>query len=388
MTTVSKPPALAKPPASCFTKLRGILGKNHTGWLQAIWQRSQYGGVEHSFAPPAPGTLLDPEGKLVHNVFVRGEPARLEEVTQTFGSALVQYFLENGLCIDTGGLVQMTGLRLFSAFGFQLFAGTIPASGVVPSATVHFGNDSIVLADVLQYQPRVQRALDLCAGGGIQSLVLSRVADEVTAVEYVPLVAEIGCINIALAGLEDRITMNLGDLFQGAEDRPYDLIVCNPPFAATLADPVQDRAGAAGIDGLNLVRAVLRGAATRLAPAGRLFLVADLMGDCNGPFFEDELRRLAMDCSWRVHMIQVQEPVPVERLQIPMVIAEYRAQRINEKLVAARKLEATHFHFMLITAAAASPAGCERVRAYAGREAQMRTAIEELRKIRKLAPTS
>ncbi|MDR1462294.1 MAG: methyltransferase, partial [Azoarcus sp.] len=86
--------------------------------------------------------------------------------------------------------------------------------------------------------------------------------------------------NIDDYGLEDRIELLQGDLFDalGDDEQLFELIVCNPPYVTAeamanlppeyLHEPAL--ALAAGDDGLDAVRRLLAGAAKHLYPEGLL----------------------------------------------------------------------------------------------------------------------
>ena len=87
--------------------------------------------------------------------------------------------------------------------------------------------------------------------------------------------------NVGDYGLAERVQLINSDLFSGVEDdRRYDVIISNPPYvdaAAMRALPDEYRrepvlALAAGEDGLDIVRIILREAKERLNPGGLLIV--------------------------------------------------------------------------------------------------------------------
>ena len=124
------------------------------------------------------------------------------------------------------------------------------------------------------------RILDLCSGNGCIGIACARQFGEalVTLAELDPSALELARENVRLHGLEDRIRVVESDLFSGIDERPFDLIVANPPYvdADDLAsmppefhhEPVAALSG--GPDGLDLVRRILAEAGTRLASDGLL----------------------------------------------------------------------------------------------------------------------
>jgi ribosomal protein L3 glutamine methyltransferase len=84
--------------------------------------------------------------------------------------------------------------------------------------------------------------------------------------------------NVAGYGLEDRIALHRGNLFEPVGDRRYDIIITNPPYvdAQGMADlPRECRfeprlAFDGGADGLDVVRRILKAAGRHLTPDGGL----------------------------------------------------------------------------------------------------------------------
>src|SRR5205807_1736854 len=89
---------------------------------------------------------------------------------------------------------------------------------------------------------------------------------------------EVAKRNVADYGLEERVTLHRGDLFNPLEGARYDLIISNPPYvdADGMADlPRECRAEPklafdGGADGLGVVRRILKEARSHLTPEGGL----------------------------------------------------------------------------------------------------------------------
>lgn len=126
------------------------------------------------------------------------------------------------------------------------------------------------------------RILDLCTGGGCIGIAC---ALHLTDTEVV--LADISADALVVAGLnierhqvEDRVRVVESDLFSSLAGECFDLIVSNPPYvdARDVAElPAEFRhepmlALAAGTDGLDLARRILREAASHLTPQGILIV--------------------------------------------------------------------------------------------------------------------
>lgn len=149
-----------------------------------------------------------------------------------------------------------------------------------------------LVEDVLQtarIQPGLEapRVLDLCTGSGCIACAIARHLKNATVLATdisAPAVA-VARRNVERLGLTDRVTVEEGDLYEpvshAVDPRPFDLIVCNPPYIATQQLETLDRsvreyeplrALDGGPDGLSLHRRILEGAASRLVPGGRIYL--------------------------------------------------------------------------------------------------------------------
>lgn len=127
---------------------------------------------------------------------------------------------------------------------------------------------------------RPAHILDLCTGSGCLAILLARnwPRSRVDAADLSADALEVARQNIATHRLGRRIRLFHSDLFDALPRRCYDLIVSNPPYVDGVAMrtlPAEYRheprmALAAGTDGLQLTRRILRAARERLSPDGLL----------------------------------------------------------------------------------------------------------------------
>ena len=241
----------------------------------------------------------------------------------------------------------------------------------------------MILGEIIQYLPRVRNALDLCSGSGVAALCLSRIAERVDAVEIVPQVADAARINVALADREDRVTVHCGSLYEPLQGQKFDLIIANPPFVPGTWDFAGDPVGAGGGDGLDVARDIWRGARDHLQPSGSLLTLIGMLGGPEAPFVEDELRELAREFGWRIHLLQVQEPMHLERLWVASLIPEDRKQRIRQKLTAGRNLGASHYYVAVLLASPSPVPELVGFPVHPSRSQRMQRSIHELREVRR-----
>jgi len=128
----------------------------------------------------------------------------------------------------------------------------------------------------------VSSALDLCTGSGCLAILLAHTFPN-AAVDAVDLSADalqVAARNVGDYGLDTTIRLVQSDLFDGLGDARYDVIVSNPPYVTTEAMQALSQeyrhepalALAAGADGLDVVRRILRESRGRLQDGGVLIV--------------------------------------------------------------------------------------------------------------------
>jgi release factor glutamine methyltransferase len=131
------------------------------------------------------------------------------------------------------------------------------------------------------------RVLDLCTGSGCIAIAIAHHLKPATVVatDISPAAVEIARQNVRKLGLQERVIVEQGDLFEPisklVDPRPFDLIVSNPPYIPTAQIETLDRsvrdyeplaALDGGLDGLAFHRRILNQAPDRLLAGGRVFL--------------------------------------------------------------------------------------------------------------------
>lgn len=210
---------------------------------------------------------------------------------------IVDALLAGGLLREVGGALRMGRYQLISVHGLPLLVDSrVNFPGPV-THEAYFGVDSALLAyyvDLGRVAPDAP-VLDLGTGTAFVSLFLSNHSSRVVATDVAPAALELARMNIALNRREDRIELR-EEGFEETFARPerYATVTYNPPFVA-LPQELSAPLYAKGVetDGLGWCRRLLDTFDSLVAPGGAAYLVADLVGNHEEPFFLEELRRRA-----------------------------------------------------------------------------------------------
>ena len=128
----------------------------------------------------------------------------------------------------------------------------------------------------------VTSILDLCTGSGCLAIMMADAFPNsvVDAVDISPDALAVAERNIREYKLDGRVNPIASDLYQNVPFKKYDLIISNPPYVNAdsmsklpqeyLREPQIALAG--GVDGMDLVRKIVEGAADYLTPDGILMV--------------------------------------------------------------------------------------------------------------------
>ena len=166
------------------------------------------------------------------------------------------------------------------------------------SAAPCFAIDALLLADFCQPKA-ADRLLELGSGTGVVSLLLAAKQPncQISALELMPQMADLSRRNVALNGLERRITVHEGDIRQADQlfgKASFDVLVSNPPYYAVGRGRAnQDQLfAAARSEQYCTIDQLAAQAALLLKPLGSLYLVhrASRLADVLAALLEHNLR--------------------------------------------------------------------------------------------------
>ncbi|MDU6879060.1 MAG: methyltransferase [Clostridium botulinum] len=152
---------------------------------------------------------------------------------------------------------------------------------------LYVGADSLKLINFFKGEKR-ESLLDLCSGSGIIGISLSDYVDKIDFVEIREDVIDVLKFNLLINRIsEERVEVKKSDLYDKLGNKKYDYIVTNPPFIPTPKDNLLPICGDGGIDGMDIIRRILKDLTKYLKPDGRFYMVLEAIGDENKPFVVD-----------------------------------------------------------------------------------------------------
>jgi len=215
-------------------------------------------------------------------------PLSKSDLAGLVGAECSKLFFEYPIVTGQNGAVQCD-LQLVSFQGLAFF---VELTRQLPE--VYFGADSVALG-IYQNIKEGSKVLDLCAGGGLQGLVASNSAGDVTCVEVNPRAAKIARFNVALNGRCKRVRVineNALEFVTGLETK-VDHILFNPPLLPVPKTVKFPFVGAGGADGLELTRSFIDKCSNKLNMGGRMEFVGTCLADGLGKLLIDDLIKSA-----------------------------------------------------------------------------------------------
>ena len=222
--------------------------------------------------------------------------------TNAFDEAAWLVMWRTGLPLDelqahAGRVLSSAEQRQASDLVGQRISSRRPAAYLTGEAWLHgvpfFVDEHVIVPRSLIAEPltdgtldswlseHTHRVLDLCTGNGSLAVLAALAWPDVSvqATDISAAALAVARRNVDRHGLDGRITLVQGDGLAAAPGR-YDLILCNPPYVNRRAManlPAEYRAEPAlaldgGVDGMDVIRRLMREVADYLSPHGVLVL--------------------------------------------------------------------------------------------------------------------
>lgn len=247
-------------------ELRGLL--RHAGYeTPRIQERLATGDQLLARSPELPSYLRRlgdaDELAVLLRLFLLGVPVARPRLDELVDLRLRAALEDTGLLISDGELVH--GAARIVPHDELLIAsdhagGAEARADHVPG--VH--RPSVALAH-LTVRDEVERALDMGTGNGIQAILLSEHAREVTATDVNPRALGYAAFNAALNGA-GNVETRLGSFFEPVAGDGFDLVVANPPYVISPESAYLFRDS--GMRGDAVSEHVVRSAPAALEPGG------------------------------------------------------------------------------------------------------------------------
>jgi SAM-dependent methyltransferase len=192
-----------------------------------------------------------------------GVPVTRARVDQHVPEGLVHALADAGLLVRDGDLVH--GAARLVPHDDLLIASDHSGSAEAHADHVPGVHRPSVALAHLTVRGEGERALDLCAGNGIQAILLAAHADRVVATDVNPRALAYAAFNAALNGV-GNVEVRQGSFFEPVEGERFDLVVANPPYVVSPESAYLFRDG--GLRGDAVSELVVRGTPAVLAPGG------------------------------------------------------------------------------------------------------------------------
>ena len=203
-----------------------------------------------------------PLGRMVR-LFLGGEALAIDEASDTVAPLSLDELEAAELIERTQGMIRAR-VRLTPLRGLVTASDLRPPGRLPADHVIYPGPASETLAKVTIRSP-VARALDLCAGSGVQALFAAAHCEHVIGTDINPRALRLAALSAALNGI-DNVEWRLGDLFEPVSKQLFELVVANPPFVISPSRELTFRDSARRGDELS--REVALGSASLLADGG------------------------------------------------------------------------------------------------------------------------
>jgi len=206
---------------------------------------------------------------------------------------------------------------------------------------VYIGEDSLRFVDWILSANKRGVGLDIGAGSGISSVALAKSCDTVLAVDVDADCCKAIPITSELNGLQMKVQARKIDITESwVTNEQFDVVIANTPGAPIPSTIMYSPAGCGGEDGLAISGAILKKLPELLNSSGSALIKFESIGDDQGPFVKNIVRKLAIENNWRVNFY-VYCAIPIE---VRNAISSRWAAPLNRKIDANNLLSTFDAH--------------------------------------------
>jgi SAM-dependent methyltransferase len=276
------PTALPLDPANLVHSLKGASNLFHPSampWLYRAWL-----GRRH------------PHAVLLHDVFLAGRPAERARVEELLSAELARELEEIGVLESVEGALRST--VTITPFDGRLYLSDATRLQQHPDY-VYVGRTTLalpeaVLSDLGRTRRFGGRLLDVGCGGGLPTLALASLFDEVVGTDIVERALRYGRLNAAVNGIENA-HFRYSDLYSQV-DGTFDVTIANPPCVWVESGVGATYESGGGDYGSELPARVLEGALSRLNPGGVVYATLSAPVIDGNHYAEEVLERACSGC--------------------------------------------------------------------------------------------
>lgn len=198
--------------------------------------------------------ILPASLRVAIRLFALEESVEIEEVERSGLGRFVPALIAGGILRDDSGRTLKTrNLVCEVVDGCYLFVTNRMNRGEI---LAYFGDDSIKLSrHVVGHSG--QRALDVCCGSGIQSVLLARRGLTVVGVDIQEEVIALARINSALNHVGHMTQFVHGDIRDYRPDGRFDIVVSNPPLLPVPSNVSYPLIGYGGESGFDVIKEIV-----------------------------------------------------------------------------------------------------------------------------------
>lgn len=292
---------------------------------------------------------VEPRARTWFDLLLLGRPVLRSTAETALGPALDD-LLHLGVVEIEKGRVRSRGLAL-AAYQDRYVLGQIDPlypRAKRPAPQVYIGPSSYRLAAELPYAHRLERVLDLGTGSGLLAILMAPSAKCAVATDIADDAVEAARFNAILNGVEDRVDVRRGDLFEPVAGERFDLVAFNAPFVASPPDVAGSPLAYGGEDGLRVLRPLLMDLGAHLAPGGFGLAYFESEGDRSGPVLAERLRGLAAGAGLDVEITLVNRHSAAERVRQLRLVHERRRQPLPPSWTTFYRARGLHHYYGMV----------------------------------------